>query len=319
MGNNTSPAFNVGSDDLGKVRVLTLDRPDKLNAFTADGYRLLTRQLELAAADDGVSVGILTGRGRAFSSGADLAELGRPGGQAELGANFDPLLDALVGFPKPLLAAVNGLALGFGATILLLCDAVVVDQSADITFPFARLGTCVEAAGSWLLPLRVGMQQASWMVLSSRPVNAEQAMATGLAMATALPGHALDHTLEMASTIAEHPLPALMANKRLLRAGWAEAVTQAWDRERSAMLEDGQHGRSHRLAYCPMIMTGVRSSSWRPCRCAPGRPSTRSATMSFMISVVPPSIGKARLHRNACCGWPNLPGNSGRRMAYPLG
>ena len=237
MGSSVSPAFKVGSSDRGKVRTLTLDRPDKLNAFTADGYRQLTQQLEITAADDGIAAVVLTGRGRAFSSGVDLAELGRPGGQADLGANFDPLLLGLVEFPKPLLAAVNGLALGFGATILLLCDVVVIDESAAITFPFARMGTCVEAGGSWLLPLRVGIQQASWMVLSGCPVNAEQAVATGLALTTARHGMALDATIEMAATIAEHPLPALIANKRLLRAEWPDAVTRAWERERSSMLE----------------------------------------------------------------------------------
>ncbi len=232
-----SPAFTLGREDRGAVRILTLDRPEKLNAFTADGYLQLTRQLGLAGSDDRVAVCVLTGRGRAFSSGVDLAEMGRPGGPAELGANFDPLLEALARFPKPLVAAVNGLAVGFGATILLLCDLVVVDEMAEITFPFARLGTSVEAAGSWLLPRRVGIQQATWLLLSSQPMGADQAVATGLALAKAGRGRALEHALSIAGAVAEHPVPALAANKRLLREGWAEAITEAWTRERRAMLE----------------------------------------------------------------------------------
>ena len=234
---SSSPAFTLRSEDRGAIRIVTFDRPEKLNAFTADGYRQLTRTLELAGSDDRVAVCVLTGRGRAFSSGVDLAEMGRPGGPAELGSNFDPMLEALARFPKPLVAAVNGLAVGFGATILLLCDLVVVDEAAQITLPFVRLGTSVEAAGSWLLPRRVGMQRATWLVLSGQPMGADQAVASGMAVARAEHGGSLELALSMAATIADHPVPALVANKRLLRDGWADAITAAWARERLAMLE----------------------------------------------------------------------------------
>ncbi len=167
--------------------------------------------------DDGWPRCVLTGRGRAFSSGVDLAELGRPGGQADLGANFDPLLLGLVEFPKPLLAAVNGLALGFGATILLLCDVVVIDESAPSPFPSLVWGPAwkLAAAGSF----RRGWAYSRHLDgLSGRPVGADQAVATGLAVTTAATAGARLATIEMAATIADHPVPALVANKRLLRA-----------------------------------------------------------------------------------------------------
>ena len=227
--------FDVRVEDRGGVRVLTLHRPEKLNAFTADGYRRLAALLEEAAADDEVAVGVLTGEGRAFSSGVDMNEMRRPGGSAELGVQFDPLLRTLARFPKPLLAAVNGLAVGFGATILLHCDIVVVDQDAEIRLPFIALGTAAEAGSSWLLPRRVGHQEAARLVLSGSPLGADEAVARGFAHSKAPSGQALEETLDLAGQIARHRVPALVANKSLLRAGWAAQVETVWQHEKAVM------------------------------------------------------------------------------------
>jgi enoyl-CoA hydratase/carnithine racemase len=229
------PSFVVLAEDHDKVRVLTLQRPEKLNAFTAEGYRVLTDHLDQAASDDEVAVCVLTGSGRAFSSGVDMSEMGRPGGPAELGALFDPLLRCLARFPKPLLAAVNGLAVGFGATILLHCDIVIVDERAEIRMPFVALGTAAEAAATWLLPRRVGPQHAAWMILSGSPLTSADAVVAGLAHAAAAPGHALEDALGVAAAIAAHRVPALVANKRLLRDGWATHIDDAWQREKTVM------------------------------------------------------------------------------------
>jgi enoyl-CoA hydratase/carnithine racemase len=227
----------VSVEDHDNVRVLILDRPSKLNAFTAEGYRALKSRLDSAATDPLVAVCVVTGRGRAFSAGVDLNEMSRPGGSAELGADFDPLLECLANFPKPLVAAVNGLAVGFGATILLHCDLVVVDDKAEIRMPFVALGTCAEAGSSWLLPLRVGLQQASWLVLSGSPLNAEDAVATGFALARAREGQVLTEALTIAGRLAVHSVDALVANKGLLRQGHAERVAEVWRQEKAAMAE----------------------------------------------------------------------------------
>ncbi len=227
--------FRVDTEDHGAVRLLTLNRPEKLNAFTSRGYQILTRQLADAAESPDVAVCVLTGSGRAFSAGVDLTEMTAPGGKEALGANFDPLLAALVGFPKPLVAAVNGLAVGFGATILLHCDVVVVDEQAEIRLPFVALGTCAEAASSWLLPRRLGMQLASWMVLSGTSLSAGDALRIGLALAETAAGQVVDEALVLAQQMAAHSVAALVANKALLRHGWAERVDEVWQREKAAM------------------------------------------------------------------------------------
>jgi enoyl-CoA hydratase/carnithine racemase len=226
--------YDVVAMDDGNVRVLTLNRPQKLNAFTPDGYRVLRGRLDDAASDTAVSVCVLTGAGRAFSSGVDLSFVSRPNGAAELGTEFDPLMERLATFPKPLLAAVNGVAVGFGATLLLHCDVVVVDEAAEVRMPFARLGTTAEASSSWLLPQRVGAQTASWLLLSGAGLDAASAVSSGFALCTAAAGEALAATLQRARTIAAHPLPALVANKALLRHGWAEQIAEVWPREKTA-------------------------------------------------------------------------------------
>ncbi len=228
------PPYDVAVVDHENVRVLALNRPAKLNAFTPEGYRVLRERLDDAADDAGIAVCVLTGAGRAFSSGVDLAYVARPNGAPELGAEFDPLMERLATFPKPLLAAVNGLAVGFGATLLLHCDVVVIDENAEVRMPFARLGTTAEAASSWLLPQRVGVQEASWLVLSGAGLDAQSAVAAGFALCTAPAGQAVVATLERAQSIAAHPLPALVANKALLRHGWARQVAATWEREKAA-------------------------------------------------------------------------------------
>ena len=236
----STPGYAVSVEDHDNVRVLVLDRPSKLNAFTAEGYRALKAELDAVAEDPTIAVGVVTGRGRAFSAGVDLNEMSRPGGSAELGVDFDPLLDCLARFPKPLVAAVNGLAVGFGATVLLHCDLVIVDEEAEIRMPFISLGTCAEAGSSWLLPQRVGPQQASWLMLSGSALSAENAVAVGFALARAPAGQALNRALVVARSLAAHDVEALVANKALLRDGFPARIAEVWQREKAAMASMAQ-------------------------------------------------------------------------------
>jgi len=235
MGDDERFAFEVRAQDEGRVRTLVLNRPHKLNAFTAPGYDALTAQLTAAAEDPGVAVCVITGNGRAFSAGVDLDAVGTPEGSAELGVYFNAMIQRLATFPKPLIGAVNGLAVGLGATLLLHCDLVVMDAAATVRMPFVALGTCAEAASSWLLPKRVGPQQAMWMVLSGGVFSAEEMVANGFALARAPAGQALAQALQLAQQLAAHEIAALVANKALLREGWAEQIVSVWDRETAAM------------------------------------------------------------------------------------
>jgi enoyl-CoA hydratase/carnithine racemase len=224
----------VLAEDAEAVRTLTLNRPTRLNAFTAASYRRLATLLREAGGDPAVRVVLLRGEGRAFSSGVDLEELsdGSEGGHA-LAHSFDELIEVLVDLPQPLIAAVHGPAVGFGATILLHCDLVVVADDARLRFPFTSLRTAPEAGSSALLPAAVGLQRAAELLFTSRWISAVEAVELGLALACC-PREQLDaEARALAERVAQQPAAAVASVKRLLRAGRAEMVRDASARERA--------------------------------------------------------------------------------------
>ena len=169
--------------DAARVRTLTLDRPEALNAFNEALYDALADALLEAAEDPAVAVVLLTGNGRGFSAGTDLLEMHRIATDPtfERGRHgFPGLVDALDAFPKPLVVAVNGIGLGIGCTILGFADLAFMSSEARLKCPFTSLGVAPEAASSYLMPLLVGRQNAAWLLQSSEWVSAAEALAMGL-------------------------------------------------------------------------------------------------------------------------------------------
>jgi 2-(1,2-epoxy-1,2-dihydrophenyl)acetyl-CoA isomerase len=168
------------------VAVVTLSRPDKLNAVTTVMHAELRRALDAAENDSAVRCVVLTGAGRAFSSGQDLTEeLPRgPDGKIDLGAaldrDYNPLIERLHAFPKVTIAALNGPAVGASMNIALACDIVVAARSAYLQEAFARIGLVPDAGGTWLLPRIVGMKRALALMLTADQVSAEDAARIGL-------------------------------------------------------------------------------------------------------------------------------------------
>lgn len=226
-------------DDHGRVRVLTLDRPEALNAFDNPLYRAASAALRDASADGNVACVIITGAGRAFSAGQDLGEMRAidpTDGEAEE-HGFATFFRALSAFDKPLVAAVNGVGVGIGLTLLLHADLVVMADHARLRVPFTALGVVPEAASSLLLPLRMGDQPAAHALFTSSWIDAEQALATGLAWRV-VPGDALlDEALAVAAEIAKMPVTSLVATKRLLLAARADAVAAANRREQAEFVQ----------------------------------------------------------------------------------
>ena len=145
----------VLAEDGEGIRTLVLNRPDQLNAFDQALCAALTEALQAAATDDDVRVAVLTGAGRAFSAGTDLVELAGNGDFRGTPADpdrFERLIDVLVSFPKPLVCAVNGIAVGIGATLLGLADLVVMADTARLQCPFTSLSLVPEAAASVTVP-----------------------------------------------------------------------------------------------------------------------------------------------------------------------
>lgn len=209
-------------DDRGRVRLLTLDRPDQLNAFNDALYDAVREALDAAAADPGVAVAVVTGAGKAFSAGQDLGELTdppryAPGDRGNHG--FPPFIRAVARFPKPLVAAVNGLGVGIGCTLLPHCDIVLIADTARLRAPFVSLGVVPEAASSRLFPARMGWQAAAHFLFTSDWLDADAAVDAGLALRKVAHERLLVEALDVAQHIASMPVVSLMATKKLLIEG----------------------------------------------------------------------------------------------------
>lgn len=220
--------------DDGPVRVLTLNRPHRLNAFTAEGYFGLSAALDAAAIDDEIRVVLIRGAGRAYCAGVDLVALGEQTDPTAFSRGIRAVVMSLVTFPKPLVAAVHGPIVGFGATMLLHCDVVISADDARFRLPFSELGTAPEAGSTFMLPKIVGERKAAELLLTARWVSGTEAAQIGLAT-EAVPANMLEiRSQEVLDEIAHLKTPANIAAKALLRRGWADEVSAALERESKA-------------------------------------------------------------------------------------
>lgn len=224
--------------DEGRVRVLALDRPEALNAFNEALYDATTEALAEAARSPEVAVAVLTGTGRAFSAGTDVAELATrtsdPGGFGAGAHGFPGMLDELTRFPKPLICAVNGLALGIGATVLGFADLVLMSSDARVRCPFTDLAVAPEAGSSYLFPLLLGRQEATWLLMSSEWFSAAECARMGLAWRVTAPDALMPETLEVAHHLAAKPIASLVESKRTISAGHRSSIEAARAREDTA-------------------------------------------------------------------------------------
>jgi enoyl-CoA hydratase/carnithine racemase len=226
----------LGSCEAG-VLTLTLHRPERRNAFDQRMWCELRDALREARADDAVRVVILTGSGRAFSAGQDLAEMAVREGDAGREHGFSSLMDELCAFDKPLLAAVNGVGVGFGLTVLLHCDLVYIAEGARLRLPFVELGVVPEAASSYLLPLTVGHQRAAEAFFGAEWIDAARAVELGIASRLCRPEELLPLLRERAAAFARHPPGALRHTKRLLLAHRSAGIGLARRGEDAAFRE----------------------------------------------------------------------------------
>ncbi len=181
-----APVVVVEDDDAAAVRIVRFNRPEARNAFDAALYEGVTQAITDAALSSEVHVVVLTGAGSAFSAGQDLKEMARiVTGQAtpEAAKGFRGLLDAVGSFQKPLLAAVNGVGVGLGFTLLAQCDLVLMADDARLRVPFAELGVPPEAASSYLFPRTMGWQRAAHLLFTGTWMGAREAVDAGIALA----------------------------------------------------------------------------------------------------------------------------------------
>lgn len=235
-------------EDRGRVRLVAFNRPDAANAFNEDLYHAAAEALEAAAVDPGVSVVVITGRGKVFCAGTDLHEMASiasldPAAPRPSRDGFPHFVGALSTFPKPVVAAVNGAAVGLGFTMLLHCDVVFVSEQARLKPPFTAMGVAPEAASSYLLPRRMGRQAAAAALFTSAWITAAEAVEHGIAYRACAPDRLLDEARGLADAAAAMSLPSLMATKRLIRDPEAAGIERARRLEDEAFAELlGGHG-----------------------------------------------------------------------------
>jgi enoyl-CoA hydratase/carnithine racemase len=224
-------------EDVERVRVITLDRPEALNAFNEALYDATAEALIDAAVDPGVAVVVITGGGeRAFSAGTDVIEMAaRTTGEVENGRyGFPGMVDVLAAFPKPLICAVNGLALGIGATILGFADLALMSTEARVRCPFTDLAVAPEAASSFTFPQLLGRQQATWVLMSSKWFSGAECVEMGLAWKLCEPEQLMPETMAAATLLARKSLASLIESKRTIVAGQRDAIAAARARENAA-------------------------------------------------------------------------------------
>jgi enoyl-CoA hydratase/carnithine racemase len=205
----------------GSIQILSFNRPEKMNALTREMYAGLATGLNEAAGDFGVRAVVITSEGDHFTAGNDIADfLANPPTNED--SDVARFLGSLLEFPKPLIAAVKGNAVGVGTTMLLHCDVVVAGPSAKFSMPFASLGLVPEAGSSYLFPHLVGYQRAAKIFMTGESFDADSAVNMGLVASIA--SDPLREAMEIATHISEQPPQAMINTKALLKASKHDAV-----------------------------------------------------------------------------------------------
>ena len=205
------------------IATITLNRVDKKNAFTAAMYADMARFMEQVAQEDGVRVLVFQGHPTVFSAGNDIADfLHHPPSTPE--APVFRFLEQISTFPKPVVAAVAGPAVGIGTTMLLHCDLVYAGDNAAFSMPFVNLGLCPEAACSLLASLRMGHARASEALLLGEPFLADAALEMGVVNRIVAPVEVNVYAQAQAARLAAKPLSSLIETKRLLKADLQPAI-----------------------------------------------------------------------------------------------
>ena len=232
---------NIHTEHQDGVFILEIRRPEKKNALTAQMYRTMADALAAAESDASIRVILVRGHAGMFSSGNDLADfIANPptGKDAPVFAFLSAILEAR----KPIVAAVNGPAVGIGTTMLLHCDYVVAGESTQFILPFVNLGLCPEAASSLLLPAFVGHRRATEMLLFGDRIDAAKALDWGLVNAVVADAQADETALARAHALARKPAQALLATKALLKKNLVPLA-------RETLVEEG--GRFRELLASP--------------------------------------------------------------------
>lgn len=230
----------------GGVRCLTLNRPDKLNAFNDEMHLGLRAALEAARDDSAVRAILLTGAGRGFCAGQDLGDRDpRKGGEPpDLGRTletfYNPLVRLIRSIEKPVICAVNGVAAGAGANVALACDIVLAARSARFIQSFAKVGLVPDGGGTWSLPRLLGEARAKALAFTAQPLGAEQAESWGLIWKAVDDDSLMADALALATELAAGATFGLGLTKRAIQAAATQGLDAQLDLERDLQRQAGR-------------------------------------------------------------------------------
>jgi len=227
------------------VLSLTLNRPDKLNAFNEEMHLALRAGFERAHADAEVRAVLLTGAGRGFSAGQDLGDRDpRKGGTPDLGHTietfYNPLLRLIRSLEKPVICAVNGVAAGAGANIAFACDITLAARSARFIQAFAKIGLVPDSGGTWSLPRLIGEARAKALALTAEPLGAETAADWGLIWRAVDDDKLMEEATALAARLAAGPTKGLGMTKRAIQAAAVNSLDEQLELERDLQREAGR-------------------------------------------------------------------------------
>ncbi len=221
-------------------RTLSLNRPDKLNVFDDALHEALRVAIDDADADPECRALLLTGAGRGFCAGADLASSMGDDLGVVLERNFNPLIRRIRTLRMPVVCAVNGVAAGAGANVALACDIVLAGRSARFVQAFIKIGLVPDAGGTWLLPRLVGDARARGMAMLGGPVTAEQALDWGMIWQVVEDGELLAQAGALAAQLATQPTATLGLMKRMFAVSGTNTLDAQLDLERDSQREAGR-------------------------------------------------------------------------------
>ena len=226
------------------VATLTLNRPDKLNSFDRQMSMEVIHALDTCAADATVRAMLITGAGRAFSAGQDLAEAIAPGTKIEdiLTTQYNPIVRRIRDLKKPVIAAVNGVAAGAGANIAFACDLAIAAESASFIQSFINIGLIPDSGGTFTLPRLVGMQRAFGQMILAPKVTAKEAEAQGMIWKCAGDTELMNEAAALAQKLSVMPTKAIALTKEALNRSMTNSLTQQLDVENELQTIAG---RSH--------------------------------------------------------------------------
>jgi enoyl-CoA hydratase/carnithine racemase len=213
----------ISVEQIGAVLVLKLDRAEKKNALTQEMYQTLATKINEAAGDFGIRCVVISSEGDSFTAGNDINDFAN-NPQMDEGSPVFNFLFAIHNFPKPLIAAVHGRAVGIGTTMLMHCDIVTANPNSVFSMPFVSLGLVAEGGSSYLFPRLVGHAKASEILLTGRSFSAEEALQMGLI--NEISNDHLGAAMKFANILAEQPPTAVINTKALLKSGSYEAINQ---------------------------------------------------------------------------------------------